>query len=117
MDYYHYRVNESNTHNCFIALKKIGKQNFIFKRCRQRSMPFPVTCGLSLHYLSVSILWDALHKQVNTYEHCVLFVGHRQTVQNQIRFSTVCLQKFLLKFEQNEKYHTTTLKLEMDSFN
>ena len=45
---------------------------------------------------------------LNPYKPSVLFVGHRQTVQNQItrrktrlpiRFSTVCLQKFLLKFE------------------
>ena len=45
---------------------------------------------------------------VNPYKPSVLFVGHQQTVQNQItrrkirrliRFSTVCLQKDLLKFE------------------
>ena len=44
---------------------------------------------------------------INPYKPSVLFVGHLQTVQNQIirrkmrrliRFSTVCLQKFLLKF-------------------
>ena len=44
----------------------------------------------------------------NPYKPSVLFVGHQQTVQNQIRrcktlhlirFSTVCKQKFLLRFE------------------
>ena len=47
-------------------------------------------------------------KYIYPYKPSVLFVGHRQTVQNQIRcrkirhlimFSTVCKQKFLLKFE------------------
>ena len=46
--------------------------------------------------------------KVNPYKPSILFVGHRQTVQNQIgrrktrcliRFSTVSKQKFLLKFE------------------
>ena len=46
---------------------------------------------------------------VNPYKPSVLFVGHRQRGQNQIRrrktrrpirFSTVCVQMFLLKFEQ-----------------
>ena len=41
-------------------------------------------------------------------KHCVLFVGHRQKEQNQIRrlktrrlirFSTVCLQNFISKLE------------------
>ena len=45
---------------------------------------------------------------LNPYKPSVLFVGHQQTVQNQIRcrkmlrliwFSTFCKQKFLLKFE------------------
>ena len=48
-----------------------------------------------------------------------IFVGYRQTVQNRItrrktrcltRFSTVCLQNVLLKFDKNEKYHPTPLK-------
>ena len=54
--------------------------------------------------LSLMLLFKCLtHKKPS-----VLYVGHRQSVQNQIRrrktrrlitFSTVCLQKFLLKFE------------------
>ena len=49
-------------------------------------------------------------------------MGHRQILQNQIRrrkalrlirFSTVCLQTFLLNLNKNEKYHPKTLKLEM----
>ena len=53
---------------------------------------------------------------INPYKPSVLIVGHRQTVQNQIRrrmFSTVCLPKLLLKFKINMK--NTALQLEMDS--
>ena len=55
-----------------------------------------------------------MHKrmiQVNSYNPGCLFVGHRQTVQKQIRrhnmwrlirFSTVSLQKFLINLNKNE---------------
>ena len=67
--------------------------------------PYPAS-GLSLaksHSEAVILLLF-----INPYKHSVLFVGHQQTVQNQTRrrkkrrlfkFSTVCLQEFLLKFE------------------
>ena len=54
----------------------------------------------------------------NPFKPSVLYVGHWQTLQNQIRhhttrylimFSTVCLHRFLLKMNKNEKYHQTTL--------
>ena len=44
-------------------------------------------------------------RDLNPYKPSVLFVGHQQTMQNQIkrkrlaRFFTVCKQKFILKFE------------------
>ena len=60
----------------------------------------------------------------NPCKHSVLFVGHAQTMQTQIRrsktlclisVSTVCLHIFLSKFENTlKKYHPTTLKTEMD---
>ena len=43
-------------------------------------------------------------------------MDHRQTVHSQIRcrrFSTVCLQFVLLKLNKVEKYHPTSLKMEM----
>ena len=58
------------------------------------------------------------HNTINPYKPSFLFVGHRPSVQNQIRrrktrrliwFSTVCLQKFFLKnLNKNEKFRTTT---------
>ena len=66
--------------------------------------------------------FDWRSEVLNRYKPSILFVGHRQIVQNLIRrrkmrplirFSTVCLQKFHLKIE----YHPTTLKLEIDSSN
>ena len=64
--------------------------------------------GIKLQYSKY--FTDTCHVvyQINPYKPSVLFVGHRQTVQNQIRrrktrllikFSTVCLQKFLLRYE------------------
>ena len=66
--------------------------------------------------------------QINPYMPGVLFVGHQRTEQNQIsrrktrrliRFSTICLQKFyfFLSLNKNEKYHPTTLELEMNLSN
>ena len=60
----------------------------------------------------------------NPYKPCVLFMGHGQKVQNQIRrhknaASEQDLHCLLIevsfKFDKSEKYHPTTLKLEMDS--
>ena len=59
--------------------------------------------------------------EVNAYKPSILFLGHRQTTQTEIRrrrmrmhrlirVSTVCLQNVLLKFEKNGKYGPTTLK-------
>ena len=58
--------------------------------------------------------------RVNPYTPGVLFVGHRQTVQTQIRcrtmrclirVSTVCLQNVLLKFDQKQKIQPNTPKI------
>ena len=64
---------------------------------------------------------------LNPYKPSVLFVGHRQTVQNQMRrrkmrclirfLSTICLQNKYKNLNKKEKYHPTTLKLDMDSSN
>ena len=65
-----------------------------------------------------------VYKDINPYMPSVLFMGHRQTVQIQIRHRmmlclirnfTVCLQNLLLKFwkKKNTKYNPTPLKLEM----
>ena len=70
---------------------------------------------------SVVFMISAL--MVNPYKPCILFVGHRQTVQTKIRchqmpllikVSNVCLQNVLLKFEKNENYHLTITTFKMD---
>ena len=53
----------------------------------------------------------------NPYKPSVLFVGHRQTVQTQIRrhcLLTVSSIRIRINFDKNEKYYLTTLKTEMD---
>ena len=49
-----------------------------------------------------------IKKNINPYKQGVLFVGHRQIVENQIRrrkmrrlirFSTICLQSIILQYE------------------
>ena len=75
----------------------------------------------------LQLLWDKQNNCIfNPYMPSVLFVGHRQIVQTQIRchrmwrlirVSTVFLHKFLLKLNKNEKYHLTSLKTEMDCSN
>ena len=58
---------------------------------------------------NVARLHATAYSHSNPYKPRVLFVGHRQTVQNQIKtrrlicFSTVCKHKFLLKFEEKSK--------------
>ena len=64
-------------------------------------------------------LVTTIYMYINPYKPRVLFVGHRQNSAKPdqtrlIRISTVCLQKILLNFELNEKYHPATLKTEMD---
>ena len=53
---------------------------------------------------------DTSRQRLNRFKSSVLFMGHRQTVQNQtrlgrmlclIRFFTICFQNVLLKFEWN----------------
>ena len=61
---------------------------------------------------------------INPYKPNLLFVGHRQIVQTQIRrrstrhlirVSGVYLQNVILRFKQKHKYHPTPLKLETNS--
>ena len=61
---------------------------------------------------------------INPYKHTVSFLGHRQTVKTQIRrhrtrrlvrVFTVCLQKFIKKYDKNEtKYTRNPLNENMD---
>ena len=69
--------------------------------------------------------WTGICNATLTHLSLASFVGHWQTVQNQvrrrktrrlIRFSTVCLQKFLYKMKM-EKKTPKTLKTEMYWFN
>ena len=64
------------------------------------------------HKKDAGLIW------VYPYKPNVLFVRHRQILQTQIRYlikvSTVCLQNIQSKLNKNEKYHPTTLKIEMD---
>ena len=67
-------------------------------------------CNLRRLRQSFALSCQGHAKRINIdpFKHSFFFVRHQQTVQNQIRrritlrlirFSTVCLQKFLLKFE------------------
>ena len=68
------------------------------------TLRFSDTCEGVKHKAKVIFGPDALVIYVNSYKHSILFVGHVQTVQTQIRrsrtlhlisVSTVCLQNFL----------------------
>ena len=60
---------------------------------------------------------------LNPFKPSVLFVGHRQTAQTQIRrhitwrlirVSTVCKQKFFYKLNRNEKDHPSNMQMWTD---
>ena len=59
-----------------------------------KAMQYPVTSITPGKVLSAELAG------VNPYKPSLLFIGYQQTVQKCLfRFSTVCLQKFLLNFE------------------
>ena len=62
--------------------------------------------------------------ELNPHKPSVLYMGHRKTVQTQIRrrrmgrlirVSTVCSYKVLLDWNKNEKNHPTPQKFQIDT--
>ena len=67
----------------------------------------------------INVFPGHIHFYINPYTPSLLFVGHRQTVQNQIRccktwhlirFSTICLKNVLLKFVKTKNTTQQPLK-------
>ena len=70
----------------------------------------------TLSALAIMHLCKVGRNPLNPYKSIVLFVGHRHKVQTKIWRHKTFAQRMLYKsLNENEKYHQTSLKFEIDS--